>query len=262
MRNRRLIAAAVLLILVAAIAVFALQTSPPALRLSGATAAIHTVDGTPTIAISVRIDNDGGPDRLLSVASPDARLAMLHGEEDLAGLPIPAGTGANLAPDGAHVMLMGVAGDLTSGRLFPITLEFQNAGPMTVKATLTDKAEMMTMDHSGHGGNGSSPTSVTAASPTLTISAEETPMGWRIRSGTTNFRFAPEAMDGAHMPGEGHGHLYIGGIKIMRVTAEEVEIGALPPGEHKMRVVLNTNDHRAYFSDGRPVSAEVIVTAQ
>ncbi|MEM7545089.1 MAG: copper chaperone PCu(A)C [Pseudomonadota bacterium] len=259
MGNRRLIATALVLIAAGVGAFFALQTKPPALRLSDATAAIHVFDGTPSIAISLKIANDGAPDRLLGVTSDEAKLAMLHGEEDLTGLPIPAGTGASLAGDGAHVMLMSVSGDLTPGRLFPITLEFQNAGEMAVKATLTSQSDVMQMDHSGHGGGAMM---VATNPPTLSISAEETASGWRIRSDATNFRFAPEAMDGPHVAGEGHGHLYIGGIKIMRVTAEEVEIGALPPGEHKIRVTLNTNDHQMYMAGDAPVTAVTVVTAR
>lgn len=259
MGMRRLGIIALALAVLVAGAVFALRTQPPTLRISAVTAAIHTVDGTPAVAISARIDNDGAPDRLLSVSSPDAKLAMLHGEEDLTGLPIPAGTGANLAGDGAHIMLMGVSGDLVGGRLFPVTLEFQNGGPMAAKAVLIAEAAMMNMDHSGHGDGGM----VMAGNmPTLSISATETETGWLIRSDTTNFRFAPEAMDGPHVPGEGHGHLYIGGIKIMRVTAPEVTIGALPQGEHKLRITLNTNDHKAYANSGEIVSAQATVTAR
>ena len=129
--RRSIVAALAVAVLIAGV-MFALQTTPPNLRLSAVNAAIHTVDGTPAVAISARIDNDGGPDRLLSVSSPEAKLAMLHGEQDLSGLPIPAGTGASLADDGAHVMLMGVEGELTPGRLIPITLEFENGGSMPV----------------------------------------------------------------------------------------------------------------------------------
>ncbi len=265
MRNRALVIGIAALLLAGIAAFVGLGQKPSALRLSDAVAAVHEVDGTAAIAISVTIANDGGPDRLLSVTSPEAKLAMLHGEEDLTGLPIPAGTGASLSADGAHVMLMGIPGDLTPGRLFPITLTFANAGAMAVKATLIEGAAAMTMDHSGHGAMAmdAAPVALPAGQePSLTLRAEPTETGWRILSEVTNFRFAPDAMDGAHVPGEGHGHLYIGGIKIMRVTAPEVEVGALPQGEHKVRVVLNTNDHRAYLSGGRPMSAEVVVTAR
>lgn len=256
MGNRRLIAVAFVLIAVAGAAIWALRTSSPEIRLSDATAAVHMLDGTASIAISVKISNDGGPDRLLNVTSPEAKLAMLHGEEDLTGLPIPAGTGASLAGDGAHVMLMSVPGELTPGRLFPVVLEFERAGAMPIKATLTDQTDMMQMDHSGHGGGGM----VMATNvPTLSISAQETSTGWRIQSDVTNFRFAPDSMDGPHVEGEGHGHLYIGGIKIMRVTADTVEIGALPVGEHKLRITLNTNNHQAYMRDGTPVTATTII---
>ena len=44
-------------------------------------------------------------------------------------------------------------------------------------------------------------------------------------------------------------------MKLGRMLEPEAHIGALPKGQHEVRVTLNTNDHRAYVVDDVPVSA-------
>jgi len=41
----------------------------------------------------------------------------------------------------------------------------------------------------------------------------------------------------------------------------EARIGALPPGDHRIEVTLNTNDHRAYVVGDVPVTASAVVRA-
>jgi hypothetical protein len=62
-----------------------------------------------------------------------------------------------------------------------------------------------------------------------------------------------------HVPGMGHGHIYVGGMKLDRLFKSEYLIGQLPPGRHEVRVTLNTNDHRAYVVDDVPVSASTFI---
>ena len=71
----------------------------------------------------------------------------------------------------------------------------------------------------------------------------------------------PDAVDAAHVPGAGHAHMYLNGLKLGRVFGGEYRIGTLPPGTHSLRVALNTNDHRAYATADGPVSASVTLTA-
>jgi copper(I)-binding protein len=230
------------------------------IRLSEARGTIHHMDGAKAVAISLSITNEGGPDRILFATSPDAKLAVFHGVTDLEGAPVPGTGAASLSLDGAHIMLMGVSGVWLDGRLIPLTITFQNAGEVTTKATLS--AAVGGMDMSGQGMHHSMDHSNgmmidTDVAPTITVTAAPVGDGWRIRAETERFTFAPAAMDSAHVLGEGHGHLYIGGLKIMRMTAPEAAIGALPPGRHKVRVTLNTNNHMAY----RTITGTGLVTA-
>jgi hypothetical protein len=57
----------------------------------------------------------------------------------------------------------------------------------------------------------------------------------------------------------GHGHIYVGGMKIGRLYQPEARIGTLPKGEHQVRLTLNTNDHRAYVVGDQPVTATATI---
>ena len=67
--------------------------------------------------------------------------------------------------------------------------------------------------------------------------------------------FVDVPMGTPHVPGTGHAHLYLNGLKLGRLYVPSARIGALPPGDHMVRVTLNANDHRAYVVDGDPVTA-------
>lgn len=83
-------------------------------------------------------------DTLVSIASPVAALAQVHEmqmesnmmmmRELEAGLPLPAGQAVRLAPNGNHIMLMGVAEPLRAGDAVPLTLTFAHAAPVEITA--------------------------------------------------------------------------------------------------------------------------------
>ncbi len=73
--------------------------------------------------------------------------------------------------------------------------------------------------------------------------------GYNLRIATQGFRFAPENAGAAHVPGEGHAHLYVNGVKT-RVYSEWFHVDGLAPGTHEVRVTLNANDHSPYASGG------------
>ena len=70
-------------------------------------------------------------------------------------------------------------------------------------------------------------------------------------------RFAPELVDQAHTAGDGHAHIYVDGEKLGRVFESSYRIENLSPGDHEIRVSLNTNDHRELVYDGRVAEATV-----
>ena len=83
-------------------------------------------------------------DRLVSASSPVAKKAELHTMSmqgtvmkmrPSAGLDIPSGQPVTLKPGGEHIMLMGLNQPLRDGQSFPLTLDFEKAGPRTVTVT-------------------------------------------------------------------------------------------------------------------------------
>lgn len=97
--------------------------------------------------------------------------------------------------------------------------------------------------------------------PTLAITLEPDPVsGWNLHVDTVNFRFAPESAGAAHVPGDGHAHVYVDGVKIARLYGPWMHIAALPPGA-TVEVTLNANDHRPLAVHGHLLSATVKVPA-
>jgi hypothetical protein len=94
----------------------------------------------------------------------------------------------------------------------------------------------------------------------------DTMSGWNLHITTKNFTFAPERVNTAVLPNEGHTHLYIDDKKITRVYGPWYHISpTLMPGkgEHVVRVTLNANDHSDLSSKGALVEAKTtVVTVQ
>lgn len=113
-------------------------------------------------------------------------------------------------------------------------------------------------DSGGHPAGHHEPLAVDAdAAPAVSLSVRPDPAsGWNLHLVTDNFRFAPESAGGAHVPGEGHAHLYVNGGKVARLYAGWAHLDELPPGA-TITVTLNANDHRVYQVDGSPVQAAV-----
>lgn len=85
---------------------------------------------------------------------------------------------------------------------------------------------------------------------------------YNVRVQTLNFVFTPQHVDMAPLPGEGHAHLYIDGVKIARVYGEWYHLAALPEGAEVVSVTLYANDHSAFTVDGEPVAASVTLSTE
>jgi hypothetical protein len=95
-----------------------------------------------------------------------------------------------------------------------------------------------------------------AAPPAVTLQVHKDPKaGWNLHVRAENFRFAPEHASTAHVPGEGHAHLFIDGKKVTRLYGEWYHIPMLAPGVHKITVTLNANSHEDLTVRGKVVSA-------
>lgn len=90
----------------------------------------------------VTIQNNGNTDdRLTGIETPVAGMPMLHETvmtDGVASMPhataidIPAGETVSLAPGGYHGMLMDLEEELKEGESFPMTLQFEKAGKVSI----------------------------------------------------------------------------------------------------------------------------------
>ena len=83
--------------------------------------------------------------------------------------------------------------------------------------------------------------------------------GYNLRVQTLNFIFTPQNIDTDPIPGEGHAHLYVDGVKIARLYGEWYHLGALPAEAEVLTVSLYANDHSPFTVDGLPVSASLLL---
>ena len=84
-------------------------------------------------------------DKLVSVTTPAASMAMIHGSSNsngvmamrmMADLPVPGSATVTLAPLGTHLMLTGLSAPLHAGDRVPLTLRFARAGARQVDAAV------------------------------------------------------------------------------------------------------------------------------
>lgn len=87
----------------------------------------------------------------------------------------------------------------------------------------------------------------------------DTMKGWNLEIQTTNFVFAPERVNTKGLISEGHAHLYVDGKKITRLYGNWYYLDRLSPGEHTLRVTLNTNAHQDLMYDGKPIEATAVI---
>jgi methionine-rich copper-binding protein CopC len=87
--------------------------------------------------------------------------------------------------------------------------------------------------------------------PTLDLEVfKDKKAGYVLHVKTTNWTWAPLAANGAAVPNEGHGHLYVDGVKVNRLYGEWYHLEGLTPGQHDITVTLNANDHSEYAVAG------------
>ncbi|MGD9507582.1 MAG: copper chaperone PCu(A)C [Geminicoccaceae bacterium] len=92
------------------------------------------------------IMNAGAADRLTGVSTEVAATAELHSSTiDAQGVgrmvpvqavELPSDAEAKLAPGGLHIMLIGLKQPLVEGQEFPLTLDFEQAGAVTVEVAI------------------------------------------------------------------------------------------------------------------------------
>ncbi|MGC1497546.1 MAG: hypothetical protein WA790_17215 [Sulfitobacter sp.] len=99
--------------------------------------------------------------------------------------------------------------------------------------------------------------------PRVAVVLKPDPMtGYNLHVTVDNFAFNPQGASLAHVPGQGHAHVYINGEKLSRLYGEWMHIAALPKGEVTVEVTLNSNDHRPLSVNGAPISASSTLNVQ
>jgi len=259
MNLRRGLAIFLSIALIASGALFlALRGDAVPIRAESATAV--PLQGEPgALRVFLTLVNDGGPDRLIGAESPLAdRVELVAPTPDIT---LPAQSAPTLALDGAHLRMVGV-GALGDGAVLPLTLRFASGARVATRAVLHDpiaRGEAGDMGLLSLGGI--CRVGEGEPAPRLTVEVVPDGDGWQVRVVSEDFTFT-EIVEGlGHVPGYGHGHLYLDGVKLQRMYTPEARIGALPPGDHRIEVTLNTNDHRAYVVGDVPVTASAVVRA-
>jgi copper(I)-binding protein len=116
-----------------------------------------TPPGATVGAAYLVIEGGARDDRLVGASSPRASMVHLHEVVDEGGMArmrsvdavkIPAGGRVVLAPQGLHIMLMGLDSPLVAGQRFELTLRYATAAPQTL--TVEVRAATDTDAHAGH----------------------------------------------------------------------------------------------------------------
>ena len=100
----------------------------------------------------------------------------------------------------------------------------------------------------------------------LEVSAEDAPRlaieitsdpeaGYNLHVMVENFEFSPQQASRAHAKGQGHGHVYLNGIKQSRLYGPWLHLDGLPSGEVTVDVTLNANNHQPLSVDGVLIKA-------
>lgn len=269
MSNNRKLAIIAILILGAAALFWSLNSASAPILVSNVKAVKMNAN---MYSVYLNMQNDGGPDFITSVQSTDQNHAYFMGAHPTYGIAIPNGASPSFSSDGAHIMVNANGAELKAGEFIPLTINFKNSKPQQIKAIVEDASasntmamgdEDIPMDHSMHGSTKieiGADDNAPAIEMQVTLNDDET---WAVNISTQNFEFfEPQTEPLAHKDGQGHGHLYLNGLKLQRLYSNTATIGKLPEGRHVITVTLNSNDHKAYAINGEPVSASSEITAK
>ncbi|MCQ3814588.1 MAG: hypothetical protein KTU85_09275 [Acidimicrobiia bacterium] len=133
-----------------------------------------------------------------------------------------------------------------------------NSTNTTAPPTTTTTAAAAASGHGADHQHGSTTREAVQPYPSVSVRILEDPSGgWLLNTVPTNYRLAPEKVSTSHVDGEGHMHLYIDGVKVLRLFGEWHQMPPLTAGTHEIRVELSTNDHATLTRDGTIVDHTV-----
>lgn len=145
-----------------------------------------------------------------------------------------------------------------------VTLNSNDHSDLTFEGRPVEASTMVTVARHDHDHTHEDPEPVESDSPmSLEVTARaDTGGSYILQVVPVGFTFSGENVNRGHAPGEGHAHVYVDGKKITRMYVPWVQLPALDPGMHTIKIGLNTNDHRDYTWNGKPVEASVEVRVE
>ncbi len=115
----------------------------------------------------------------------------------------------------------------------------------------------------GHGEHVHDIRNITENIPSVALEVRgDNTKGYDAEISFTNFRLAPESVNDADVPGEGHAHIYIDGKKINRVYSNWYHLGKFEPGSYEVEVRLSANDHHELAVNDEIISATQLIFVQ
>nr|WP_093608842.1 hypothetical protein [Streptomyces indicus] len=86
--------------------------------------------------------------------------------------------------------------------------------------------------------------------------------GWELALTVRNFRFTPDSVGGAALPGRGYARLYVDGKPAGRVYGKHHHIPEIfvPDRSHRLTVRLYADDHTVWAVGGAPVEQTITVS--
>ena len=138
------------------------------------------------------------------------------------------------------------------------------AAATLISVVVIGKSAMMTVAGmgSGHGEHKHGKMEVPQGEEIPTVDVvvvKDAKKGWNLEAKVSNFQFAPEKVNTSPTPGEGHAHLFVNGKKITRLYSSWYYLENLEPGENKIKVTLNANNHADWASNGKVIEDTEIV---
>ncbi|MEM9519449.1 MAG: hypothetical protein AAGA37_09020 [Actinomycetota bacterium] len=116
-------------------------------------------------------------------------------------------------------------------------------------------------DHGDHDHGEAESIEWDGTAPELAIEVVADPMtGYNAFITVSGMTLSAENVNGDHVAGEGHLHIYANGQKLGRLYGSETHIPVLPEGEVEITVGAFTNDHRHYVLGGDPIEASTMIT--
>lgn len=99
--------------------------------------------------------------------------------------------------------------------------------------------------------------------PTITLIAHRDSMsGFNIHVKTQNFTIAPDKAGTEPVQGEGHMHVFVNDVKVMRLYGEWAHLPKelFKDGENTISVTLNANNHSDWVVGDTHIEASTVVT--